>query len=126
LGLKASVDSVMRSPPVSALFSDTVSFIVEKMISSNIGAVIIMSGGSPVGIVTERDVMEKVVRSRKDPDKIRAQEIMSSPLISIEPDKPVAEALRIMQNKKIRRLAVTRQAKIVGIVTERRLLDSLV
>jgi predicted transcriptional regulator len=80
MGLKASVESVMRSPPVTALFSDTVSSVAEKMISNNIGAVIIMSGGVPAGIVTERDIVEKIVRAHKDPAKTRAQEIMSSPM----------------------------------------------
>jgi len=126
LGLKASVESIMRAPPVTALFSDTVSSIVEKMVSNNIGAVIIMSGGVPAGIITERDIVEKLVRANKDANKTRAQDIMSSPLISIEADKSVTDALKVMRDKKIRRLAVTRRGSIVGVVTERRLLDSLV
>lgn len=123
--LKASVESVMRRPPVTTLFSDTISSIAEKMVSKNIGAVIIMSGGTPTGIVTERDIVEKIVRARRDPNKTRAQEIMSSPLLSIEVDRSVADALRLMRDRKTRRLAVTRKGRLVGIVTERRILDSL-
>ncbi|MDH5439770.1 MAG: CBS domain-containing protein [Candidatus Bathyarchaeota archaeon] len=123
--LKASVESVMRRPPVTTLFSDTISSIAEKMVSKNIGAVIIMSGGTPTGIVTERDIVEKIVRARRDPNKTRAQEVMSSPLLSIEVDRSVADALRLMRDRKTRRLAVTRKGRLVGIVTERRILDSL-
>lgn len=126
MGLQASVESVMRSPPVTALSSDTVSSIAEKMISNNIGAVVIMSGGVPSGIVTERDLIEKIMRIRKDPVKTRAQEIMTSPLLSIDGDKSVTDALKLMRDKKIRRLGVTRKGQLVGIVTERRLLDSIV
>ena len=126
LGLKGSVETVMRSPPVTVLFSDTVSSITEKMVSNNIGAVIVMSGGSPTGMVTERDIVRKVVRGRKDPSRTRAQEIMSTPLVSIEADKSVRDALRLMGDTEIRRLAVTRGGRLIGIVTERRLLDSLV
>jgi len=126
LGLKASVESVMRSPPVTALITDTVSSIAEKMISNNIGAVVIMSGGVPSGIVTERDLIEKIMRVHKDPVKTRAPDIMSSPLLTIEVDKSVTDALRLMRDRKIRRLGVTRKGQLVGIVTERRLLDSLV
>ncbi len=126
MGLNASVESVMRSPPVTALFSDSISYITEKMISNNIGAVIIISGGKPSGIITERDIVEKIVRTRRDPDKTRAMEIMSSPLLTIDSEKTVADALRIMRDKKIRRLAVTKNGRLLGIVTERRLLDSLV
>ncbi len=125
MGLKALVETVMRSPPVTALFSDTILFVTEKMVANNIGAVIVMSGGEPAGIVTERDIVEKVVRLHKDPTKTRAQEVMSSPLISIEAGKSVTDALRMMRDKKIRRLAVTKGGRLVGVVTERRLLDSL-
>jgi len=126
LDLTVPVDSVMRSPPVTALFSDSVSYVAEKMISNNIGAIIIISGGRPSGIITERDIVEKIVRPRRDPDKTRAMEIMSSPLLTIEAGKSIADALKIMRNKKTRRLAVTRSGKLVGIVTERRLLDSMI
>jgi len=110
LGLKALVETVMRSPPVTALFSDTILFVTEKMVANNIGAVIVMSGGEPAGIVTERDIVEKVVRLHRDPAKTRAQEVMSSPLVSIEAGKSVTDALRMMRDKKIRRLAVTKGA----------------
>ena len=126
MGLKGSVETVMRSPPVTVLFSDTVSSVTEKMVSNNIGAVIVMSGGSPTGMVTERDIVRKVVRDRKDPSRTRAQEIMSIPLVLIEADRSVRDALRLMGDTEIRRLAVTRGGRLVGIVTERRLLDSLV
>ncbi|MBS7606885.1 CBS domain-containing protein [Candidatus Bathyarchaeota archaeon] len=125
MGLGISIETVMRRPPVTALFSDNVSLVIEKMISNNIGAVIVMSGGNPVGIVTERDILERVVRAGKDPNKTRAEEIMSSPLISIEADKTVKDALILMRDKKIRRLGVTRRERLIGIVTERRLLDAL-
>lgn len=124
--MKASIESVMRSPPVTSLASDSVAAAAEKMVSNNIGAIIIMSGGVPAGVVTERDVVEKVVRARRDPAKTRVQEVMSSPLISIEVDRTVADALIMMRDRKIRRLAVTRKGTLVGVVTERRLLDSLV
>lgn len=126
MGLKASIESVMRSPPVTALLSDSIATVAEKMISNNIGAIIIMSGGATAGIVTERDIVEKVVRARKDPTKIHTEDIMSSVLISIESDKSLTDALKMMRDKKIRRLAVTKKGKLIGIVTERRLLDSLV
>ena len=126
MDLNASVESVMRSPPVTALFSDSVSYVTEKMVSNNIGAIIIISGGKPSGIITERDIIEKIVRPRRDPDKTRATEIMSSPLLTIDAKKTVADALKIMRDKKVRRLAVTRNGRLAGIVTERRLLDPLI
>lgn len=125
MSLKDFVESVMRSPPVTVLFSENVASVIDKMITNNIGAVIVMSGGNPVGIITERDIIEKVTRVGRDPNKTRAEEIMSSPLISIEADKTIKDALMLMRDRKIRRLGVTRKGRLIGIVTERRLLDAL-
>ena len=126
MGLKASVEYVMRSPPVSVLFSENISSIAKKMTSNNIGAVIVMKGGVPTGIITEKDIIAKVVRDHIDPEKILAQDVMSSPLISVEVDTNVKDALKLMRLKEIRRLAVTRKKRLVGIVNERRLIDSLI
>ncbi len=115
----------MRSPPVTALFSDSVSSIIDKMVVNNIGAIIVMSGGNPIGIITERDIVEKVAKANRDPSKIHAEEIMSSPLISVEADKTIKDALILMRERKIRRLGVTRKGRLIGIVTERRVLDAL-
>jgi CBS domain-containing protein len=126
LGSKASVEYVMRSPPVTVIFSETVSSIAEKMTSSNIGAVIVMKGGVPTGIITEKDIIAKVVRNHKDPEKTLAQDVMSSPLISVEVNTNVKDALKLMRLKEIRRLAITREKRLVGLVSERRLIDSLI
>ncbi len=126
MGLKASVESVMRSPPVTALFSDTVWSIADKMFTNNIGSVIVMSGGAPSGMVTERDIVKSIVKDRKDPMKIKAQEIMSSPLVAIDVDKTVRDAIEMMRNKNVRRLAVTKNSRLVGIISERRVLDALI
>ncbi len=126
MGLKASVESVMRSPPVTTLFSDTVSSIADKMFTNNIGSVIVISGGVPAGIVTERDIVKSIVREHKDPTKTKAQEIMSTPLITIETNKNLRDAIEMMRDKNIRRLAVTKNGRLVGVVSERRVLEALI
>ncbi len=126
MGLKVSVESVMRSPPVTALFSDSVLSIADKMFTNNIGSVIVMSGGAPGGIVTERDIVRCIVKEHKDPMKTKAQEIMSTPLVTIEADKTLKDAIEMMRDKNVRRLAVTKKGRLVGVVSERRALDALV
>jgi CBS domain-containing protein len=126
LNSSATVGKVMRCPPVTALFSDTLSSIAEKMVTCNIGSVIVMSGDAPTGIITERDIVRRIVIERRDPDQTLAQAVMSSPLVTIEADKSVTEALQLMRNMGIRRLVVVQDDKLVGIVTKRRLLRALV
>ena len=127
MGWEFPVESVMRSPPVMAWSSDTVSSIVKKMVQENIGAVIICDMDVvPIGIITERDIVERIVNKHRDPAKTLAFEVMSAPIVTIESDRSVVEALKLMKDRKVRRLAVTKEGRLVGIITERRLLDALV
>ena len=121
-----TLESAVRSPPVTSLHSDTVSSIVQKMIASDIGAVIVADGDKPAGIITERDILERVFKPSKDPTKTFARDIMSSPITTVEYNKSLTDALQTMRDKQIRRLAVTQEGKIIGIVTQRRILDALI
>ena len=118
-------ESVMRTPPIRVSSGNTVSDVVERMLAQNIGAVIVVSGPTPVGIITERDILERVVKARREVDATKAGDVMSAPIVTIESNRPIRDALQIMYEKRIRRLAVTKGvlANIVGIVTERRILD---
>lgn len=113
----------MRSPPITALYTESVLSIAKKMVSNDIGVVILVNE-SIAGIITERDIVERVIKLQKDPVKTHAQDIMTTPVKSIEIDQLVADALRIMRYNRIRRLVVTKKGKLVGIVSERRLLES--
>ena len=73
-------------------------------------------------MVTERDIIERVVLAMKDPHEIVAQEIMTAPLITIHFDRTIGEALEIMQRNNVRRLVVVKGESVVGLLTERRLL----
>ena len=121
-----TIKSAMRRAPVTAPPSDTVSSIVEKMINRDIGSVIVAEDDTLQGLITEKDVLEKVLAASKDPTKICAKDIMSSPLITVEHNKALTDVLKLMHYKKIRRLAVTQNQKIIGIITQRRALEALV
>ncbi|MEM2772777.1 MAG: CBS domain-containing protein, partial [Nitrososphaerota archaeon] len=82
-----------------------------------IGAIFVESDGKVLGIVTERDIVRRVVANKLDPDKVKVSEIMSKPLIAIDPDASVEDALRAMFENKVRRLAVIKDKTLVGIVT---------
>lgn len=120
------MEQVMRSPPLTALFSDTVSTVVDRMLTYDIGAVVVESGGQPVGIITERDILQRIVKAGRDPARTLAKDVMTSPITSIEVTKNVKDALKLMREKNVRRLGVTKAGRLIGIVTERRLLDALV
>lgn len=90
----------------------------EVMLEHHIGSIIIVENGKPIGIVTKSDLLSRVLVECRDPRECKAREVMSSPLISVKKDTPILEAMRIIKNRKVRRLLVSDGDKIVGIVSE--------
>jgi CBS domain-containing protein len=90
--------------------------VMEK---NNIGSVVVVKGGSPVGIVTERDITYRVVAPDKKPSTVKVKEIMSKPLETIGPDTTITGASKIMATRNIRRLPVIKGDKLLGIVTNK-------
>lgn len=116
------VGSIARIPVPSVDPSTPVSKITQIMTKQNIGSVIVTSDFEVRGIVTERDIIERVALAKKDLYGLVAQDIMTSPVITIHYDRTVQEALKIMKDNNIRRLVVVKGKNILGLVTERRLL----
>lgn len=120
------VAHVMRVPPVVAKSSDQAVAVVRRIIAENVGSIIVVSDDeAPSGIVTERDVLEHFSTYGAIRDDLLVKDIMTTPIVSIESNRPLRDALKAMRDHKVRRLAVTRRGKLIGQVTERRLLDSL-
>src|SRR2546422_1078851 len=74
--------------------------------------------GKPMGIVTERDILTKVAAPDKQPSRVLVRDIMTSPVVVVHPHEEVAEAAKLMSQRKIRRLPVVQEGKLVGMITE--------
>ncbi|MEM2237195.1 MAG: CBS domain-containing protein [Candidatus Caldarchaeum sp.] len=94
---------------------ETAKLMSEKQISG----VVVTINGVPVGLVTERDIVVRVVSKNLDPSRTMVKEVMSSPLITIPIDASILEAVDLMNRKKVRRVVVTEDDKVVGIFTVR-------
>jgi CBS domain-containing protein len=120
--LNQTVGSIARiSVPLVGL-STPVTKIASIMAKRNIGAVIVTRDFEVLGIVTERDIVERVSLAKEDLYGVVAQDIMSSPVITIYYDRTIKDALKIMKDNKVRRLVVVKGERTLGLVTERRLL----
>jgi len=117
------VEAAMRSPPITIPAESPASKVIDSMIANDIGSVIVVKGEEPVGIITEKDILNRLVNIQRDPSKMMAAELMSSPLITIDGEKSLLEALELMKSSDIRRLVVVNQANIVGVLSERRALE---
>ena len=96
---------------------DSVHDAVVKMNKFDVGSVIVVNGNRPVGIITSKNILSRVVEPRLDAGIVRAREIMSSPVITIEPDSSVEDAAKLMSQKRIKKLAVMDKDKLLGVLS---------
>ncbi|MDR0461351.1 MAG: CBS domain-containing protein [Nitrososphaerota archaeon] len=123
LKTKMLVKDVMNSPVVTVNENETTNNIAVIMDKGKIGAVIITNKEEKsIGIITERDLVVRVIAKNRKPDEIKAKEIMTTPLMTIAPDATISDAARIMNRKNIRRLGVFYKGKLTGIVSNKDLL----
>ena len=95
----------------------TVKDVVQKMNKFGLGSVVVVEEDRPVGIITERDIMRNIAEQFFDPSLVKAKDIMSTQLFTISGDVSVEEAARLMASRKIKKLPVVEDQKLVGIVT---------
>lgn len=95
----------------------TVSEAVELMNKHEIGCLVVMKKAKPVGIVTERDMLKRVLAGFKHPEKLKVREIMSKPLVAAKPQMEIEDAAGIMLRRRIKKLPVVENGHLVGLVT---------
>ena len=81
------------------------------------GYVIVLKKGKPLGIITERDIVNEVMAKEIDPSKVNLNEIMSTPLLTIDPDEDLLEASKLMRENNVRKLVVVKGESIYGVIT---------
>ena len=94
---------------------------IKLMVKKNIGSVVVTADSSsdPVGILTERDILKSIAYKRIRPEITKIEEVMSTPILSVEADTTLGDAAQLMIKKNIRRLLVKEGNKYVGIITQR-------
>ena len=111
------VRDVMTKNPKVVRRDTSVQEIVATMNKFDISSVVVVQEERPVGIVTHKDIVSKIVQPRIPPDAVTAREVMSSPIVSISEDASTEEAAKLMVRKRIKKLPVVRDDKLVGIIT---------
>ncbi|MFW9810469.1 MAG: cyclic nucleotide-binding/CBS domain-containing protein [Candidatus Thorarchaeota archaeon] len=109
--------NVVTMPPDATVYE--VAALMTKM---DIGSIIITEKDRPLGIITESDIVRRVITEKRDAQTTAAREVMSSPIIHVEPGTALTEAMRVMAKSNIRRVAVLKNDSLAGIITSRDLL----
>tara|TARA_R110002096_G_scaffold427900_3_gene638955 strand:+ start:2148 stop:2591 length:444 start_codon:yes stop_codon:yes gene_type:complete len=98
----------------------------KKMTEARVGALLVRCDGKLLGILTERDVLNKVVAQGQRPDEVEVHTIMTKDVIVIDPGRTVREAMQIVTEKKLRHLPVMKGDKLIGMVSGGDLTRSIV
>jgi signal-transduction protein with cAMP-binding, CBS, and nucleotidyltransferase domain len=122
IGLRSKmlVKDVMSSPVITIKEEAPANRVAELMDKDDLGCIIVTNkDGQPLGIITERDLVVRVLAKNAKPDSVKANEVMTSPLITIEPDATITDAARRMSRLNIRRLGVVYKGQITGLLSSK-------
>jgi CBS domain-containing protein len=121
--LEDRVSDYASTEYVTVSIGDTVAAAASAMKKAGSGEAVVVQNGEPIGIVTERDILYKVVAAGLDPSKTQTHDVMSAPVEGIDEEARVAEAIAKMTKLGVRRLVVRRGKKIVGMITQKRIVS---
>jgi signal-transduction protein with cAMP-binding, CBS, and nucleotidyltransferase domain len=120
LRTKMLVKDVMSSPAVTVEENAPANKVAELMVKHDYGCIIVATKqAKPMGIITERDLVVRVVAKKAKPDTVKAKSVMTSPLMTIEPDATINDAAKKMSKLNIRRLGVVYKGQLVGIISSK-------
>jgi CBS domain-containing protein len=110
------VKDVMVDKVVTIKADETAQLAAETMGKYNIGCLIVLEDDKVLGIVTERDLLNRVLVVAADPAKIPVRQVMSSPVVTVKPDTSLDEAVEVMFKHRIKKLPVVEQRGEIGVL----------
>ena len=108
---------IMVDKVVTTKKNATLEHAVSLMNEHEIGCLVVVEGEKPVGIITERDLLKRCLAKSKELGKIKVEDIMSKPVVTVNPDLQIEEAAKLMCEKKIKKLPIVEGDKLRGLVT---------
>jgi predicted transcriptional regulator len=112
-----NVEDVMVEEVKTVEADATVMMAVKLMNVHEIGCLIVTKSSKPIGIVTERDLLKRVLAESRDPEKTKICEVMSAPLMFVDPKMDIEDAVKFIFKMKIKKLPIVRSEKLLGLVT---------
>ena len=94
-----------------------VSDAVESMCEKHVRALLVGELAEPVGIICERDILERVIRQKRDPEKTPVEAAMTKPLVSLPQDSSPSDALAFMRQHKLHQVPIVSEEAVVGVVS---------
>ena len=115
--MSIKIEDIMVKDVLTVEVSESVLKATKKMNDRKVGSIVAVEKGKPVGILTERDILSKIVVEKRDAENTKVKEVMSTPLISGKPEMSLEEILKTMVLKRVKKLPILKDEKLVGIIT---------
>ena len=115
-----SISFILNEKSSSVYYVDASATVAESvglMNRERIGSVMVIKNGQYVGIFTERDVLNRVISAKLNPEKTRVEKVMTSDFVSVQENSTLRETMHIMTNKRVRHLPVFEEEKLVGMIS---------
>lgn len=116
--MATEVRDAMTPSPTSVPFSTTVADAASLMVAEDVGSLPVVVESRLVGVITDRDIVRRVVAEGRDPTTTAVGEVATSEPVVVGPDSGLAEALAMMASHKVRRLPVVEEGSLVGILAQ--------
>jgi CBS domain-containing protein len=114
------VRDVMSSPAITVKETAPANRVADLMAKHDVGCIIVCTESEkPIGIITERDLVLRVLAKNVKPDTLKAEEVMTTPLITVEPEANITDTARRMSRLNVRRLGVIYKGDLVGIISSK-------
>ena len=119
-----TVKDWMSKPIISMKPGASMQEAIDMMAKHNIGSVLISKDGKkPSGIITERDLLKKILAAKADPSKLKVDDVMTKKVLTVDVNNSLLEISKIMTKNIMRRIVVTEKGEMIGIITSRDLLQ---
>ena len=113
-----STQAGTKLPTVEVSTTDVVAKLVDKMLQNNVPSILITENHNPIGVINDRDLLKEIVKEHKDPKKTLAKDLNYTPLIILQGDESMITAMKLMEEKGMKRAAMVKNGQLIGMLTE--------
>ncbi len=107
-----------KLPAVEVSTTDSVAKLVDKMLQNNVTSLLINEDQTPVGVINDRELLKEIVEEHKDPKKTLAKDLNYTPLIILQGDESMITAMKLMEEKNLKRAAMVKNGQLMGMLME--------
>ena len=123
MGISRAVASLLQEDMVSVESGATVSQVASIMAQKSVRNIFVVSKGVPIGLVRDWDIVRRIVAAQLNPETVKVDEVMCTPVASVKADAELSEIAALMAETGVRRILVTEDGKVLGTITAESLLN---